>query len=123
MQLTRLDHVQLAMPIGGEELARAFYGRILTLTEIEKPEQLRANGGCWFVGDGFELHLGAQKDFVPANKAHPGLRVADLAAAQAHLQAAGVAIVPDRSGVGLRRFYVNDPFGNRIEFMQEGDRF
>ena len=75
MQITRLDHIQLAMPPGGEEAAREFYGRILKLREIEKPEQLKAKGGCWFAGDNLELHLGVQVDFVPASKAHPGLRV------------------------------------------------
>lgn len=123
MKITRLDHVQLAMPPGGEAKAREFYGRILNLREIEKPAQLKAKGGCWFAGAGLELHLGIQADFVPATKAHPGLRVADLDAAQAHLQAAGIPITPDRSSVAVRRFYVNDPFGNRLEFMQEGDTF
>jgi catechol 2,3-dioxygenase-like lactoylglutathione lyase family enzyme len=123
MKITRLDHVQLAMPPGGEEEARDFYGRILHLRELEKPEPLRAKGGCWFAGDGVELHLGVQADFVPATKAHPGLRVADLAAAQAALSAAGILITADDSGVNVRRFYVNDPFGNRLEFMQEGDTF
>jgi catechol 2,3-dioxygenase-like lactoylglutathione lyase family enzyme len=123
MKITRLDHVQLAMPPGGEEQAREFYGRILNLHEIEKPAQLQAKGGCWFAGDGLQLHLGVQKDFVPASKAHPGLRVADLAAARAHLQAAGIPILADQSGAAVRRFYVNDPFGNRLEFMQEGDSF
>lgn len=122
MKITRLDHVQLAMPPGGEEQAREFYGRILHLRELEKPEPLKAKG-CWFAGEGVELHLGVQADFVPATKAHPGLRVADLVAAQAALSAAGVAIIADESGVAARRFYVNDPFGNRLEFMQEGDSF
>lgn len=123
MKLTRLDHVQLAMPPGGEEDARMFYGRILNLRELEKPEPLKAKGGCWFAGTGLELHLGVQADFIPATKAHPGLRVANLEAARAHLQAAGIQIVTDESGVRVRRFYVNDPFGNRLEFMQEGDTF
>lgn len=123
MKITRLDHVQLAMPPGAEEQARAFYGRILNLRELEKPAALQAKGGCWFAGDNLELHLGVQADFVPATKAHPGLRVADLAAARTHLQAAGITIVADDSGVGVRRFYVHDPFGNRLEFMQEGDTF
>lgn len=123
MKITRLDHVQLAMPPGGEAEARAFYGRILNLRELEKPEPLKAKGGCWFANDGLELHLGIQADFVPARKAHPGLRVADLEAARAQLQAAGIPIVADESGVAIRRFYVNDPFGNRLEFMQEGDTF
>ncbi len=123
MKITRLDHVQLAMPPGGEEKAREFYGRILNLRELEKPDQLKANGGCWFAADGVELHLGVQADFVPARKAHPGLRVADLDAARAHFQAAGIAIIEDKSGVNVRRFYVNDPFGNRMEFIQEGESF
>ena len=62
MKITRLDHVQLAMPPGGEEMAREFYGRILHLRELEKPEPLKAKGGCWFAGEGVELHLGAQAD-------------------------------------------------------------
>lgn len=123
MKITRLDHVQLAMPPGGEEQARAFYGRLLHLRELEKPEALKAKGGCWFAGQGVELHLGVQVDFAPATKAHPGLRVADLAAAQAELAAADITIVPDDSNVKVRRFYVNDPFGNRLEFIQEGDTF
>ncbi|GJM40306.1 MAG: glyoxalase [Ardenticatenaceae bacterium] len=123
MKITRLDHVQLAMPPGGEEQAREFYGRILNLRELEKPVQLRAKGGCWFAGDGLELHLGVQTDFQPATKAHPGLRVADIDAARVHLETAGITIVSDTSGVRVRRFYVNDPFGNRLEFMQEGSTF
>ena len=123
MKITRLDHVQLAMPPGGEAKAREFYGRILNLRELEKPEPLKAKGGCWFAGDGLELHLGVQTDFVPATKAHPGLRVADLDTARQHLEAAGIVIKADQSGVAVRRFYVNDPFGNRLEFMQEGDTF
>lgn len=123
MKITRLDHVQLAMPPGGEEAARDFYGRILNLRELEKPPQLLANGGCWFTGDSIELHLGIQADFVPARKAHPGLRVANLEAARAHLQAAGITIIADKSGVQMQRFYIHDPFGNRLEFMQEGDTF
>ena len=111
------------MPPGGEKKAREFYGRILNLHEIKKPAQLQAKGGCWFVGDGLELHLGVQANFVPASKAHPGLRVADLDAARDHLQDAGIPITDDSSGVAVRRFYVNDPFGNRLEFMQEGDNF
>ena len=123
IEITRLDHVQLAMPPGGEAKARAFYGRILNLRELEKPEQLRTKGGCWFSGNGVELHLGVQADFEPATKAHPGLRVADLETARNHLVTAGTPIISDLSGVSVRRFYVLDPFGNRIEFLQEGDKF
>lgn len=123
MQITGLDHVQLAMPAGQEDAARRFYADILGLAEVDKPAPLRARGGCWFSGPGVALHLGVEADFAPARKAHPALRVADLAAAQAHLAAAGVAITPDATLPHVRRFYVADPFGNRIEILQEGDRY
>jgi catechol 2,3-dioxygenase-like lactoylglutathione lyase family enzyme len=123
MRITGLDHVQLAMPAGQEETARRFYAAILGLAEVEKPEPLRARGGCWFSGPGVALHLGVEADFAPARKAHPALRVADLEDARAHLAAAGVAITPDDTLPHVRRFYVADPFGNRIEIVQEGDEY
>lgn len=73
-----IDHVQLAMPPGAEKMARHFYGQLLGLTEVEKPEPLRGRGGCWFAAPGVTLHLGVQVDFVPARKAHPALLVRDL---------------------------------------------
>jgi len=118
-----LDHVQLAMPPGGEEQARAFYGGLLGMAEIPKPEPLAARGGCWFEAHGVQLHLGVEEPFVPARKAHPALRVADLERLRAALQSAGVALTPDEAVPGVRRFYVTDPFGNRIECIQDGDGF
>lgn len=123
MQITGLDHVQLAMPRGGEDQARAFYGAVLGMAEIAKPAQLAARGGCWFQGGGAQIHLGVEEPFAPARKAHPALLVADLAAARAALAAAGVAATPDESVPGVRRCYVADPFGNRIELIQSGDGF
>lgn len=121
MQITGLDHVQLAMPAGQEDAARRFYADTLGLAEVDKPAPLRARGGCWFSGPGVALHLGVEQDFAPARKAHPALRVADLEAARAHLAAAGAAITPDDTLPHVRRFYVADPFGNRIEILQDGD--
>ena len=121
MEIVGLDHVQLAMPPGGEEKARWFYAGVLGLTEVEKPEPLRARGGCWFAGEDTQIHLGVQPDFVPATKAHPALRVANLEEARRRFLEFDVAIIPDRSGLGVRRFYVDDPFGNRLEFLQEGE--
>ncbi len=123
IQIVGLDHIQLAMPVGGETEARQFYGTLLGLTEVPKPEPLVKRGGCWFEGGNVWLHLGVEEAFVPARKAHPGLRVSDLEAARRTLEGADFAIKPDESVPGVRRFYVSDPFGNRLEFIQEGDGF
>lgn len=113
-----LHHVQLAMPAGEEERARAFWVGVLGLVEVAKPPALAARGGLWVRGDGVELHLGVEADFRPARKAHPGLRVADLDAVAARLTAAGVEVTWDDDFPGHRRFYAADPFGNRLEFLQ-----
>jgi catechol 2,3-dioxygenase-like lactoylglutathione lyase family enzyme len=120
MDIQSLDHIQLAMPAGGEAQARAFYGGLLGFAELTKPAPLAARGGCWFQGPGIGLHLGVESPFSPARKAHPAFAVADLEAARAALAAAGVAITPDDTLPQVRRFYAADPFGNRIEFMQAG---
>jgi len=117
MKIVGLDHVQLAMPAGQEDQARAFYAGVLGLAEVEKPETLRARGGCWFRGGGVELHLGVEEPFAPARKAHPALRVADLEAAAAVLE----HVQRDTNIPGVRRLYTADPFGNRIELIQDGD--
>jgi catechol 2,3-dioxygenase-like lactoylglutathione lyase family enzyme len=122
MRITGLDHVQLAMPAGGEAQARAFYGGLLGMRELEKPEQLAARGGCWFEAPGAQLHLGVEAGFTPARKAHPALRVDDLEALREALTSAGAPVTPDDTLPNVRRFYAADPFGNRIEFIQEGDQ-
>ncbi len=117
-----LDHVQLAMPEGGEPLAREFYGGLLGLTEVDKPIPLSGRGGCWFAGPGgVHVHLGVEAEFRPSRKAHPALLVADLAALRARLGAAGVEIVTDDADIGVERCYVADPFGNRIELVAAKD--
>lgn len=121
--LQGLDHIQLAIPVGGEESARRFYSDVLGLVEISKPAPLAARGGCWFNGPGLQLHLGVEEPFVPARKAHPAFLVRDLAALREQLSLAGVALALDESVPGVRRFYANDPFGNRLEFIQDGDGF
>jgi catechol 2,3-dioxygenase-like lactoylglutathione lyase family enzyme len=123
MQLVGLDHIQLAMPAGGEPEARRFYADLLGLTEIAKPAPLATRGGCWFVGTGIHIHLGIEQPFTPARKAHSAFLVADLEACRRRLEAAGVATTPDDSVPGVRRCYAADPFGNRIEFIQDGDGF
>ena len=121
MRIVALDHVQLGMPVGGEDIARAFYRDTLGLTEVAKPAALAARGGCWFAGDGVAVHLGAEPDFRPATRAHPALGVDDLARARERLVAAGATLTEDDSGLDVARCYVHDPFGNRIELVDAGD--
>lgn len=119
-----LDHVQVAMPRGGEEQARAFYGGLLGMREVAKPAPLAARGGCWFEAQGAQIHLGVDEPFAPARKAHPALIVADLDALVARLRAAGAALKEDDAAeLGRRRIYASDPFGNRIELIADGDGF
>ena len=118
MTIVGIEHVQLAMPPGGEDAARGFYSGLLGLPERTKPPALAARGGCWFEAPGVKVHLGVDADFRAAQKAHPALLVDDLAGLQIALAAAGVEAVPDEPADGRERCYVSDPFGNRIELMQ-----
>lgn len=119
--ITRLDHVQLAMPPGGEEQARAFFRDLLGMTEETKPEPLASRGGCWFRSGGAILHLGVEVGAVGQKKAHPAFCVRELAQAAERLTAAGFPVIPDEALPGRRRLYTSDPFGNRIELIQDGD--
>ena len=110
----RLDHVQVAIPSGGEDAARDFYVGLLGLTEVAKPEAMRSTGGVWFAEG---LHLGAEEPFAPARKAHPGLTVDDLDAVAERLSAAGCDVAWDERWPGVRRFHTHDPFGNRVEVL------
>jgi catechol 2,3-dioxygenase-like lactoylglutathione lyase family enzyme len=121
VEIVGLDHIQLAMPAGCEEAGRQFYVGCLGLREVRKPASLSSRGGCWFVGPGMAIHLGVENDFAPALKAHLAFRVADLEAARKALLAAGAPVVEDTSLEGVRRFYSEDVFGNRLEFTQSGD--
>ena len=123
MHLTGLDHVQLAMPLSGEATARQFYEDVLGLHEVEKPPILAARGGCWFENETLAIHLGVQTDFMPATKAHVALLVNDLEAFRTYLEQAGITTRPDDAVPGVARFYADDPFGNRIEFIQDGQGF
>jgi len=113
-----IDHVQVAIPRGGEDDARAFYGDLLGLEEIPKPESIRARGGAWFRAGAQELHLGVEEPFAPARKAHPGLVADDLDAIRARLAAAGVQFEDDAKIAGVDRLFVHDPFDNRLELRQ-----
>jgi len=115
--LLRIDHVQLAMPPGGEALAEGFYSGVLGLPRVPKPPRLAARGGCWFESTAVHVHLGVEDPFVPARKAHPAFVVDDLAALQAVCEEAGVEVRPNPDSEPGQGAYVDDPFGNRIELI------
>ncbi len=117
-QLVAVDHVQLAMPRGEEDAARAFYQAVLGLEERVKPPVLAARGGCWFSNGRVTLHLGVEDDFHSARKAHPALVVEGLDDLCASLEAVGHGVRFDDEIPGTRRCYVEDPFGNRIELIE-----
>jgi catechol 2,3-dioxygenase-like lactoylglutathione lyase family enzyme len=114
-----LDHVQLAMPPGPEAEARAeaFFTGLLGLPRVPKPPELAARGGCWFERGAVKLHLGVEEDFRPARKAHPGLRVSGLEALSRVLDEAGYPTRRAEDVPGRPQWYVDDPFGNRIELI------
>jgi catechol 2,3-dioxygenase-like lactoylglutathione lyase family enzyme len=118
--LIELDHVQIAAPAGCEAEARRFFGGVLGLEELEKPEGLRSRGGAWFaLGGGGQLHVGVEEPFAPARKAHPAFRLpaGELDELAARLGAAGERVEWDESLPGTRRFYTADPWGNRLELL------
>lgn len=118
MPVRSIDHVQLAMPAGGEDAAREFYGGLLGLPERPKPAHLAARGGCWFETATVKVHLGVDADFHPARKAHPALLVQDLGDLVERLGAAQVELVDDEPLEGYDRVYAYDPFGNRLELLE-----
>jgi catechol 2,3-dioxygenase-like lactoylglutathione lyase family enzyme len=119
--LAAVDHVQLAAPPGSEDALRAYYGDVLGMTEIPKPPVLAARGGCWFAAGAVQLHLGVESDFRPARKAHPGLRVTGIEAYARRLEKLGAKVVWDENLPGHKRFYSEDPVGNRLEFLEQVD--
>ncbi|MDT0424962.1 VOC family protein [Streptomyces evansiae] len=116
--ITALDHVQLAAPPGSEDRLRAFYTDVLGLAELPKPPVLAARGGCWFGSGPVQLHLGIETGFRPARKAHPGLRVTAIDAFATRLTDHGITVTWDDNLPGHRRFYADDPVGNRLEFLE-----
>ena len=116
--LTGIDHIQIAAPAGSEDAARKFYGELLGMDEIPKPENLQARGGCWFQCGSQEVHIGIQPDFTPAKKAHPGFTVHALEQLKTSLEKYGYTISNEPPIAGRSRFFTHDPFGNRIEFLK-----
>jgi catechol 2,3-dioxygenase-like lactoylglutathione lyase family enzyme len=118
-----LDHVQVAAPPGCEAQAREFFGGLLGLAELEKPPELRARGGAWFAAGEQQLHVGVADGFAPALKAHPALsvRAGRLSRLGERLEAAGAPVRWDGSQTGTRRFFTEDPWGNRLELIERDD--
>lgn len=117
IKYTGIDHVQLAAPKGSENVSRHFFEEILGMKEVPKPSNLAKRGGVWFQCGNHQLHIGIQDDFVPAKKAHPAFHVENLEELRQILMKEGVEIKEDEPLEGAKRFYLNDPFGNRIEFL------
>jgi catechol 2,3-dioxygenase-like lactoylglutathione lyase family enzyme len=120
MAIVGLDHVQVAITPGGEDLARRFYGELLGMAEVPKPEVLAGRGGVWFACGAQQLHCGIEEPVAPSRR-HPALLTDDLESIRARLEAAGFPIRPDVALPGHRRFSTEDPFGNRIECMEAID--
>ena len=121
-----LDHVQVAAPADCEAAARAFYGELLGLAELEKPAALAGRGGVWFaLAGGAALHVGvAASGFAAATKAHPALRATDEGALRALADAltrAGAPVIwshpPEPLPGVTARFFTDDPWGNRLELL------
>lgn len=112
-----LDHVQLAVPPGAEEACRSFFVGVLGMPEIEKPPILATRGGIWVQAGAQQLHLGVEKEFHAAKKAHPAFAVGDIDAVAARVAAAGHRVTWDDTIPDTRRFFTDDPFGNRLEFV------
>jgi catechol 2,3-dioxygenase-like lactoylglutathione lyase family enzyme len=119
MQIARIDHVQLAMPPNAEEHARGFYAGVLGMREVAKPPVLAKRGGAWFEAGAVRLHLGVEADFRPAKKAHVALAVSGASELRARLAKAGHPIREDDAIDGVKRFFTDDVFGNRIEFIEK----
>jgi catechol 2,3-dioxygenase-like lactoylglutathione lyase family enzyme len=117
-RIAHLDHIQIAAPEGCEATARDFYCTLLGMRKIEKPESLRARGGCWFECGPQQLHIGIEKDFRPAKKTHPAFVATSLDDLRQALLARGIKVADDASIPGVHRFHTEDPWGNRLEFLE-----
>lgn len=115
--IKRLDHVQLCIPVGTEAQARDFYGRVLGLDEIEKPDALKANGGLWFKVADIQLHIGVE-DSLAKSKRHPAFEVEGLDQIRDYFRHQQIEIKEETPIAGQKRFSFFDPFGNRIELLE-----
>ncbi|NKB34838.1 MAG: glyoxalase [Pseudomonadales bacterium] len=117
MEIKQIDHVQLAMPVGGSDEAKKYYSDVLGIPEVPRPTSMKSIGHWFHAGD-LKVHLGEEEDFRPALKAHPAFEVDDLEALKSRLDAAGYSYKAGSVIEGIVRIFASDPFGNRIEFLQ-----
>lgn len=117
-RVARIDHIQIAAPEGCESAARDFHGSVLGMKELEKPPALRARGGCRFASGSQQVHIGVERNFQPARKAHPAFVVFHLDELRGTLKDRGVAAADDHDLPGTRRLYAEDHWGNRLEFIE-----
>jgi catechol 2,3-dioxygenase-like lactoylglutathione lyase family enzyme len=123
--ITGLDHVQVAAPPNAEPEARRFYGSLLGMRELPKPAELADAGGAWFECGAQQLHVGVQDPFLASRKAHPAFAVPDPATLDVvaeRLASAGAPVRWDDRLPGTRRFYTEDPWGNRLELCVANPR-
>ncbi|MFL0475681.1 VOC family protein [Priestia aryabhattai] len=113
-----IDHIQLAAPKGSEEEARNFFIKVLGFKELEKPENLKKRGGVWFGFANYQVHIGIENPFSPAKKAHPAFQVENIHLLKDHLRNNNIHYIEDDNLPGAERFYMDDPFGNRLEFLE-----
>ncbi|MFS0888835.1 VOC family protein [Peribacillus frigoritolerans] len=113
-----IDHIQLAAPKGSEEAARKFFKNILGFDEVEKPEELKKRGGVWFEFGNYQIHIGIEEPFYPAKKAHPAFEIENIEELKKHLVTNGIDVIEDDKLPGAKRFYISDPFGNRMELLE-----
>ena len=118
MAILSIEHVQIAIPMGSEDRARAFYAGILGFVEVEKPVTMAKRNSIWFRAGSVSLHLGLEPDFHPAKRAHPAFVVDGMDQILAACERANITIKPDVSFNGFRRVHIFDPFGNRLELME-----
>ncbi|MEB2494621.1 VOC family protein [Peribacillus frigoritolerans] len=113
-----IDHIQLAAPKGSEETARKFFKNILGFDEVEKPEELKKRGEVWFEFGNYQIHIGIEEPFYPAKKAHPAFEIENIEELKKHLVTNGIDVIEDDKLPGAKRFYIYDPFGNRMELLE-----
>jgi len=113
-----IDHIQLAAPKGSEDTARKFFKNILGFDEVEKPEELKKRGGVWFEFGNYQIHIGIEEPFYPAKKAHPAFEIENIEELKKHLVTNSIDVIEDDKLPGAKRFYISDPFGNRMELLE-----
>lgn len=113
-----IDHIQLAAPKGSEDKTRTFFKDLLGFDEVEKPEALKKHGGVWFEFANHQIHIGIEEPFYPAKKAHPAFEVENIEALKQHLVTNGIDVMEDDRIPGVKRFFISDPIGNRMELLE-----